>query len=219
MTTTPVVAAWSEHDEARALHAVDRSAIGATETARSLVLELFGAGAPARDLFNACARLGALLAEAGASPSLAAGTIDNAARALSDRGAPVDTARLAAARASLVEGYVAAVRAAEHAAGLAAWEYPACAVPLGDDSIAIACGHPTDDGEALRAWAARVAGRLMKAKVRRAVLSGSNVATAEIASALELVGIEIAGGAARDGRDAPPAPATTKSWLRLPWRK
>lgn len=225
--TSAVVAAWAELDAARALHPADRSAIRSTEAARSLVVELFGAAgaardaaAPAegRDLFSACARLGGLLAEAGASPSLAGGTIDNAARALAGAGAPVDATRLAAARASLVEGYVAAVRDGERAAALAAWAYPACVVPLVDGAVAIACGLPTDDGEALGAWAAQIAGRLVKAKVRRAVLSGPPRARAEVASAVELVGIEVvpdASGEHAGGKPATPA----KSWLRLPWRK
>ncbi|MBX3209898.1 MAG: hypothetical protein KF764_33015 [Labilithrix sp.] len=234
--TTSVVAAWAEYDAARALHPSDRSAIGATEAARSLVVDLFAADAarrespgrrgstgggarhePPRDLYNACARLGALLAEAGASPSLAGATIDNAARALTEAGAPFDAAGVSAARASLVEGYVAAVRDAERGATLASWEYPACAVPLGDDAVAIACGYPADDGEALGAWAARIAGRLVKAKVRRVVLSGAEAARAEVASAVTLVGIEVTPDAC--GEDPAAKAATAKGWLRLPWRK
>jgi hypothetical protein len=219
-TTSSVVAAWADHDAARALHPDDRSAIRATEAARSLVIDLLGATAPKRDLFNACARLGGLMAESGASPSLAAGTVDGAVRALSDAGVPFDATRIAAARASLVEGYVAGVRDAEYAASLSSWEYPACSVPLEDGTVAIACGHPTDDGEALAGWAARIAGRLVKAKVRRVVLSGSDAAKAEVASAVELVGIEVATGARLDSSsDARPRTSETKSWLRLLWRR
>jgi hypothetical protein len=222
-----VLAAWAEHDAARALHPVDRNVIRATEAARSLVLDLLGAG-HVRDLFNACARLGALMAEGGASPSLAAGAIDSGVRALEDVGVPHDGSRLAAARASLIEGYVGAVRDAERARALDTWEYPACAVRLDAQTVAIACGHPTADAEALAGWAARIAGQSVKAKVRIAVLAGEDAAKAEVASALELVGIQVteASGAAEAptpgqvaGRAAPPEEASPWRWLRLPWRK
>ena len=216
------LASWAEHDAARALHAVDRHVIRATEACRSLVLEHLGPAAPARDLFNACATLGRLMAEAGASPSLAAGTIDGAVRAIDACGARFDAARVGAARSSLFEGYVAALRDAERTASLAAWEWPACAVPLGEGIVAIACGFPSDDADALTAWAARVAGKLVKTKVRRVVLSGNQAAQAELGSAVELVGIAIVTEA-----ELPlPSPAgpqdrvqESKGWLRLPWRK
>src|SRR5262245_46248612 len=91
-----VLAAWAEADVQRAVHPEDRDVIRATESARSLVVDLFDARDP-RDLFNACARLGGLMAEAGASPTLAAGTIDSAAHALSEAGMPADLSRVAAA--------------------------------------------------------------------------------------------------------------------------
>ena len=157
------------------------------------------------------------MAEAGASPSLAAGTIDGAIRALEEVGAAFDSTRIAPARASLFEGYVSSVRDSERTAGLASWEWPSCAVPLGEDLVAIACGYPSDDGDAVAAWAARVAGRLVKAKVRRVILSGRDEARAELASAVELVGITVVSdlSAREDGGPSPEA----KGWLRLPWRK
>jgi hypothetical protein len=218
-----VVAAWIKHDAAQTLHATDREVILATEAVRWLVVDLFGPAAPARDLFTACARLGGLMAAAGASPSLAANTIDCAVRALADVGAPFAPERVGAARASLVEGFVAAVRDAERDASARDWEYPACAVPLASDAVAIACGHPVDDAEALAAWAARVAGALVKARVRRVFLAGSERARSEMANAAELVGIAIASAAspAREPTEKEPAAKEpgAKSWLRLPWRK
>jgi hypothetical protein len=209
------LAAWAEADQARALHPVDRDVIRATEAARCLVLELFASADP-RDLWSACARLGGLMADAGGSPSLAAGAIDSAARALAEAGLEHDPARIAPARASLLEGYVASVREAERNAGLASWEYPACAVPLGDGSVAVACGYPTDDGEVLAAWAARVAGRLVKDGVRKVVLAGSPDATAELESAVTLVGIEVS----RRARAPSAARAPQSSgWLARLWRK
>jgi len=65
--------------------------------------------------------------------------------------------------------------------GLLSWEYPSCVVPLEGGTAAIACGYPTDDDEALGGWASRIAIRLSKDRVRRVVLSGSELAKAQIA--------------------------------------
>jgi hypothetical protein len=71
------------------------------------------------------------------------------------------------------------------------WEYPSCAVPLGQAGLAIAAGHPSDDEEILAAWAARVAKAAALAGIRRAVISGGEAATAALVDALTLVGIEV----------------------------
>lgn len=197
--TEDVLLAWADLDTSRSLHPADRLVVGSTEPARSLVMELLLAG-HGRDLWNACARLGRLMAEEGASPSLAASTIDNAAAAL----ALADGDRIGPARASLIEGYVAAVREVERTSGLASWDYPNCVVSVDDGVVAIACGRPDDDAEAIASWAARIAGRLSKAKVKRAVLEGGEAAKSELASALELVGIAL-------------GPAPARSWL--PWKR
>lgn len=210
----PVLAAWTERDRGRAIHPSDHAAIEKSEAARALVLDLFEVPARERDLYSACARLGRLLAEGGASPSLAAGTIDEAAAALSSAGEAADAARIAAARSSLVEGYVGAVREIEHAAMRETWAYPRCIVPIGPDTIAIACGHPPEDAAALEEWAANVATRATKAKVRRAVLSGNERACAAVTEALALVGIEIVAAGAEES-----APRARTRWLRLPWQK
>ncbi len=200
MTLDDSLDAWAKLDAARALHPADHLALRSTEPARSLVAELLLAGAE-RDLWNACARLGGMMADEGASPSLAAGTIDNAALALGI----TDSSRVAPARASLLEGYVASVRELERGNAAAAWDYPNCVVKIDNDVVAIACGRPTEDRDGLTAWAERIASKLSKAKVKRAVLEGSEEARAELASALELVGIALG-----------PAPAS-KSWL--PWKR
>jgi hypothetical protein len=205
-----VLTVWADYDAARALHTVDAEVIPSTEAARSLVLELFAPTAPARDFFTACARLGGLMAEAGASPSLAAGVIDSAIRAFDDVNALYyDRSRTVAGRASLVEGYVAAVRDTEREAALGTWEWPRCVVPLEDGAVAIACGYPADDGALIAAWAARVAGRVSKNGIKRVTLSGPERVTAEVSSALTLVGVEIV------EREQP---TKARRWFRLPWR-
>lgn len=204
MTAEPILAAWREHDVTRAIHATDRDAIRATEAARALVVELFDR--PARDLYNACALLGRLLADAGASPSLVASTIDGLAQALVETKTAFEDARIGPARASVAEGYVSAIRDVAHDHTNATWAYPACVVTLDDETAAIAAGYPAD-GDGLSDWAAKIASKLSKAGTRTAVVSGNETAKRELGEALSLVGIVVA--------DRLPA----RSWLRLPWKR
>jgi hypothetical protein len=185
------LAAWREHDVGQALHAPDRDAVRATDAARSLVLDLLARPGHGRDLYNACARLGRLLADAGASPSLAVATVDGATRALATIGVACDDGRLAPARASVAEGYFAGVLETERAAGRRAWEYPACAVRVAKDTVALAAGYPADDGEALADWAARVALCVSRDGYKQAILAGSAAAKGELQQALALVGVEL----------------------------
>jgi hypothetical protein len=223
------LAAWREHDIARAIHPADRAAIASTESARTLVLELLAAPGdvrpkPPRDLFNACAALGRLLADAGASPTLAALTMDGAAAAICN----ADPARLSSARAALVEAYVAARADADRKLARRAWEYPACAARLDKETAAVVAGFPMsggdggdggaggaggisgdNDAEELSEWAARVALAASKDGIKTVVLSGPDAARRELAAALDLVGIEARA-------DLLPR---KEPWLKLPWRK
>ena len=122
---------------------------------------------------------------------MAAGAIDGAARSLAEAGIEVDAARLGPARAACFEGYAARIRENERIAVLATWRFPAPVVALGAGEVAIACGHPDGDAEALTAWAGEIAAQLAKRGVRSAVLDGSERARAEVASALDLVGIAV----------------------------
>jgi len=186
------LAAWREHDAAHALHGYDRAALRATDAPRALVLEHLVRPGPARDLYNACARLGRLLADAGASPSLAVSTLDGAVRALEDAAITWDVGRLAPARASVAEGYFATVVEGERLAARHAWDYPACAVRVGKDVVAIIAGFPAEDGEALADWAARVALAVSREGHRSAIVAGEGPAVAELSQALSLVGITLA---------------------------
>ena len=204
MTAERILAAWREHDIARAIHPADRDAIRATEAARALVVELFDR--PARDLYNACALLGRLLADAGASPSLAVSTIDGLARAFVDTKTAFDDTRIAPARASVAEGYVSAVRDGEREQANRAWAHPACVVMLDETTAAVAAGYP-DDGDGLAEWAAKIASKLSKAGTKTVIVAGNESAKRELSSALELVGIAVADRLAQ------------RSWLRLPWKR
>jgi len=182
--------AWREHDATHALHRADRDAIEVSDSARALVLDLLARPAPSRDLYNACARLGRLLADAGASPTLAVATLDGAAGALAGLGVIVDDARIAPARASIAEGYCAVTIEGERLAARRAWEYPQCSVRVANDTAAIVAGFPADDGEALADWAARVALAVSRDGFKRAILSGEGAAKGELVQALALLGIE-----------------------------
>lgn len=204
MTAERILAAWREHDATRAIHPTDRDAIRVTEAARALVVELFDR--PERDLYNACALFGRLLADAGASPSLAVSTIDGLARAFADTKTAYDDARLSPARASVAEGYVSAVRDGDRADANRAWSYPACVVVIDETTAAVAAGYP-DDGDGLAEWAAKIASKLSKAGTKTAIVAGNEPATRELRSALDLVGIAVADRLPR------------RSWLRLPWNR
>lgn len=190
--TARALAVWRDHDAAHALHALDREAVRGADAARSLVLDLLARPEHGRDLYNACARLGRLLAEGGASPSLAVATAEGAARALADLGIVGDGSRLAPARASVAEGYFAVIVEGERVAARRGWEYPACAVRVATDTVAIVAGYPGDDGEALADWSARVALAVSRDGYKRAILEGNEATKAELAQALSLVGVELA---------------------------
>ncbi len=153
------VDAWCARDLALAFLPADRAAVESTRGPRALVVERLREGAGDRDLFHACAVLGRVLAESGASPSLTAGTIDAVRESLPE----VGDARTRAARAALFEGYVVARSESALAAAAARWEYPGCAVPLENASVAIAGGFPDEDDDSLAAWAARVASEVARA--------------------------------------------------------
>ncbi len=210
--TDGAVRHWTELDAARAIHPHDRVAVSATEAARALVVERACAMSEDRkDLFTACATLGRLLFEAGASPTLASATIDGAAAALASIGAPpLDEATLASARASVAEGYTSALVASERARARSTWEWPACVASLDGETCAITAGHPGDEAEAVASWAGRVATRAQKAGVKRAVVAGQGAARDELDAALRLVGVEVL-------ERLEPSPSAGRSWL--PWRR
>ena len=199
------VAAWCERDHARALLPVDHEIVDSTEALRALVVERILAQAPDKDLFHACAMLGRLIAERGGSPSLASSTVDGVQAVLASTNAPWNNVR-----AALAEGFAGARLELARREACVAWEYPRCAVSIGDGVVAIAAGYPDDDGEALAGWASRVAGAASLGGVRRAMLSGKEDARSALVDALTTAGIEVAAPA------APPIESEkNRSWL--PW--
>jgi hypothetical protein len=190
-----IVDGWCNGDRALAFLAADRAVIELTREPRALVVEHVREQAAHADLFHACAVLGRLIAEAGGSPSLASSTMDSAQAVLPE----LDRKLARSARAALAEGFAAAREEIAHAEAAARWEFPGCAVPLENASVAIAAGYPEGDEDALAGWAARVASEVARAGYRRALLAGGEKARARLFDALELAGVKVR-------TTSPPAP-------------
>jgi len=182
-----IVESWSSKDRELAVLPADREVVEASSNARSLIVELVLAGGSEDELYDACAVLGRLIAQRGGSPTLASATLDHAAGSLEAEAPPW----LVPARAALAEGFAATLIEDAQRQAMQAWEFPSCAVPLGQAALAVAAGHPSDDDEVVAAWAGRVAKSAALAGVRRAVVSGSERACAALVDAMTLVGIEV----------------------------
>lgn len=182
-----VLASWSERDQRTALLPADRELVDASANARSLIVDLVLAGGPGDELYDACAVLGRLMAQRGGSPTLASATLDHAAQALGSPDAPW----LPTCRAALVEGFTATLVDDARREAMHTWDFPGCAVPLGQAALAIAAGHPSDDDEIVDAWAARVAKSAALSGIRRAIVSGGDRACAAVVDAMTLVGIDV----------------------------
>lgn len=171
----------------------DARALAATASLRERLLGLAEASLD-KDTLLLASTMGRVLAQVGASPTLAATVLD-----------PV-VARWPAAgvlRAALFESYTAT--RTEHAArqATAAWRYPNCVVPLGDGAFGVCAGVPAVDPEELAEWADEVAAGLARAGAKHVVLAGeAEAAQVALRDALDLVGV-------------PTGPR--RLHLRLPW--
>jgi hypothetical protein len=154
----PMVDAWCARDHAIGILPADHAAIEASRGPRAIIVERMAVRSSDVDLFNACAVLGRVLADLGASPTLAACSIDGAQAAVH----PLDPETAAGARAAVAEGFAAARSEAIVLSAAARWEYPGCAVPLEEATVAIAAGYPEEDEDTLAAWAARVASKVAR---------------------------------------------------------
>lgn len=182
-------------DATRALGVTEADARALTATA-SLRERLRGlADAPLdKDTLLLASVLGRVIAQAGASPTLAATLLDPVVEGWVTSG-PL--------RAALFEAYTATrVEQASHEAN-EAWRYPRCVVPLGEGVFGVCAGLPTQDPEELADWADQVAAGLARVGARRVVLAGGeHAARAALEAALELVDV---------------ATAPRELHLRLPW--
>lgn len=106
-------------------------------------------------------------------------------------GSLVAATELVVLRAALLEGYVQAIAERSIAERDAAWEPPACLVPLGDGRVAIAGGFPNETPDALIAWADRVASSVARSRFKHAVITGSPAAREALRDAFSLVGVDV----------------------------
>ncbi len=189
------VVAWCERDRSLSVLPADREIIESSMALRAWIVDLAlssSSGPPEDELFDACARLGRLIAERHGSPTLASFTVDHASETLGARGAPW----VGAARAAVAEGFTAALVEGVRCETLKSWEFPRCTVQLRDSdgegpTIAIAANYPSEDAEAVADWAAGVAQAAALGGVRKAVVSGT--ARAALVDALGIVGIKVGG--------------------------
>lgn len=182
-----IVDIWCAKDRARAVLPADRAIVDGSNAPRALIIDLVLSGDPEDELYDACGVLGRLIAQRAGSPTLASATLDHAAEAM---GLPQAT-WLGPARAAVAEGFAGTLIEEARRESAQAWEYPSCAVPLGDSSMAVAAGHPSDDDEVLAAWAGRVAQAAALKGVRLATVAGNEAARAALVDALRLVGIDL----------------------------
>jgi hypothetical protein len=181
------VAHWSVLDRSSGLLAADRDIVDASLALRTVIVEFAAAGGTDEEIYDACALLGRFMALRGGSASLASMTLDNAAIALGTRDAPW----LAPSRAALAEGFTFALQERAREDAQKTWEFPRCVVPLPDHAIAVAAGYPSDDPEALREWAGRIAREAALSGVRRAFVAGVDAAREAVEEAFDIVGIAI----------------------------
>src|SRR5687768_13070141 len=77
---------WKKKDAACALVPEDHAALTSTYAIRRLIVDSLLRSSDSRDFYNACGRLGFSLGNDGATPTLAASTMDNLGDALADTG-------------------------------------------------------------------------------------------------------------------------------------
>jgi hypothetical protein len=207
-----LVQRWCEADRGHAFLKTDHDVIDSTMAARSVIADRLQHDRLGldRDLLHGFGMLGRLTGERGGSPTLASAVVDGALYALATGGlGPLpqtlegDPAWILPARAAVAEAFSLAELERTRAEAMAKWEYPGCAVAIGEGSVAIAAGYPDDDADALGAWAGRVAHAAAMAGVRRAVVSGSQAAEAALGEALEIAGITGVLGQAAPTRPRP----------------
>jgi hypothetical protein len=182
-----VLSRWSTLLQQTALSELDRRAVGATESARSLAMERAPTIHSDHDALHAWGMLGRLLADADASPTLAARMLDTLVEA--EGGAPT---WISLARATLFEAYVATRREAIELATADRWRFPRCVVRIDDSTAAVAASFPNDDPDATARWADEIASGLAKWGVRRVYVDGETTNKAALADALGVAGIELA---------------------------
>jgi len=179
---------WTERLARAAISERDRRAITASESAREMVLERLESAVEDHDALHGWTIVGRVLADESASPSLVAEVVD-ALVASKPRAAE---GWASAARAAIVEAFVAAQREIEAERVKEAWRFPRCVVRLDESTAAVAASFPDEDSDALARWSDEVASGLAKMGIRRVHAEGTARARAALADALSVAGIDLA---------------------------
>ncbi len=195
--------AWRERDQRWAsgaeLAALDGARANVLAWTTRLPRDTDAGAEEVRDLYNAAASLGRIMAELDVSRVLAAETLDNLCEAAA-LGRP---AWLPGAKAALFEGFVASREARAQELERTRWAEPV--VPLGEGRVAVFAALESDDEGETRAWADALVGKLAKRRVRSIVVAGREAPVAALLDAAGLAGIAaILAGAEPP---APPSPA------------
>jgi hypothetical protein len=169
----------------------DERAVAATEALRSGLDDARAEGLSTTERTNLAAAMGRVLAECGATPTLAATLLEDEAL-----------------RAALCETYTRAREELRAEVDATRWELPGCAVRLGPDRFAV-CANPPHEDDAAVAWADRTAAGLVKLGARVVVLSGAGAPRKHLEDALARVGARVEPEPSAD----PPRP----SRFRFPW--
>jgi hypothetical protein len=196
----PTLDDWTQRLACAAISERDRRAIAASESAREMVLERLESSVEDHDALHGWTVVGRVLADESASPSLVAEVVDALVAALSLSGGEASRARegwAPAARAAIVEAFVAAQREIEAERVKDAWRFPRCVVRLDESTAAVAASFPDEDSDALARWADEVASGLAKMGIRRVHAEGSARSRAALADALSVAGIDLASRASR----------------------
>jgi len=179
---------WTERLARAAISERDRRAIAASESAREMVLERLESAVEDHDALHGWTVVGRVLADENASPSLVAEVVD----ALVASSPRAREGWAPAARAAIVEAFVAAQRELEAERVKDAWRFPRCAVRLDESTAAVAASFPDEDSDALARWADEVASGLAKMGIRRVHAEGTARSRAALADALSVAGIDLA---------------------------
>jgi len=181
--------AWEQKDIVVAALAKDRDAARDARGLRELVCDLvLSAAAPQRELLTALHSFGHFLGEKGATPSYVSLTMDSARAVLG-----TDAERLGPSeRASVAEGYFAAVRETIAHESLREWLPPTGIVRLSTDAFAVAAHLPSHEPEDVSEWVTRVARHLKERGAKTAHIDGDAHVLGELKDTLLLAGIDVA---------------------------
>ncbi len=178
----------------------DAQSLEVSNDLRARLVAALANPALSHDAQNLASALGRVLAQAGATPSLAATILD-----------PIVRGREGGVlRAALLEAFAGAREEQRATDEALRWELPGCAVSLGNGRFAV-CANPPHSDDAALAWADRTAAGLVKRRASEVVISGEGRARKCLEEALELVGIPFMAEAT--------ATATASSRFRFPWSK